>query len=71
MQSRLQSFIETCCQTLLGFLIALAAQIWLVPLFGVETSLSQDIGVTMMFTLISLARSYAMRRVFNYLHARC
>ena len=64
-QSRWGSFLESCFNVALGFFVALAVWRWVVrPLFGIPTTgWDQDLGVTMIFTFVSIARSYLVRRL--------
>ncbi len=68
MQSRLQSFAESCLNVAIGYGIALASQLLLFPLFGINIPLASNIAIGAIFTVISIARSYAVRRLFNRLH---
>lgn len=68
MQTRMQSFIESCINVAIGYGVALASQILVFPLFGIHIPLSSNIAIGAIFTVISIARSYAVRRVFNKLH---
>lgn len=68
MQSRLHSFIESCINVAIGFGIALATQIVVFPWFGIHIPLSQDMFITAIFTVVSIARSYFIRRLFNWIH---
>lgn len=65
MQSRLQSLIEAWANVIAGYFIALATQIIVFPLFGMTVSLGQNIQIGLIFTVVSLARSYCLRRLFN------
>lgn len=64
-QSRLHSAIESGTNVAIGYGVALAGQIVVFPLVGVEASMSQNLVIGAAFTAISLARSYVVRRVFN------
>ena len=68
MQTRWQSFIESWANVLVGYGVALLTQIIVFPLFGMQVSLGQNIQIGIIFTLVSLARSYVLRRVFNRWH---
>lgn len=69
-QSRLESFIEAWVNVAIGFGINLVANILVLPWFGFHVTVSQAFGIGLIFTIISVARSYAVRRFFNtYLHA--
>jgi hypothetical protein len=64
-QSRLESLIESVVNILIGYCIALASQLILFPLFSIHISLSTNLQIGAWFTVISLIRSYTLRRWFN------
>lgn len=68
LQTRIQSLLESCANVLIGYLVALAAQLIVFPALGIPVSLSQNLLIGVIFTAVSLARSYALRRAFNWLH---
>lgn len=68
MQSRLGSFLESLANVAIGYGIAVGAQLAIFPLFGVVIPLSSNLAIGIIFTLVSLVRSYLLRRLFNYLH---
>jgi hypothetical protein len=70
MQSRTHSLIEALVNVAVGYSIAVAAQIIVFPIFGVQVSLRQNIEIGIIMTAVSIARSYALRRVFNHWHRR-
>lgn len=65
MQSKRNSFIESLTNVAIGYLVALASQLAIFPLFGVNLPLSDNILIGLWFTAISIIRSYALRRVFT------
>ncbi len=67
MQSRLMSAIEACANVAVGYGIAVGTQIVVFPLFGIDVSLSDNLVIGLMFTAISLGRSFLLRRAFNRL----
>jgi len=67
-QSRLQSAIESAVNVAVGYGVAVVSQLLIFPLFGVRVSLADNLLIAGYFTLISLARSYALRRLFNRRH---
>jgi hypothetical protein len=69
-QSRIQSLVETTVSTAVGFGISWAATLVVLPLFGHRPTVADGFGITVFFTIISLVRGYALRRVFNYLHRK-
>ena len=64
-QTRLQSAIESAANVAIGYAVAVASQQAIFPLFGIRVSLADNLLIGGYFTLISLARSYAVRRWFN------
>lgn len=69
-QPKLMSFIESMVNILVGFGISLAAQVFFLPLLGVQISFSQNFKLALIMTVISIARSYLLRRLFEALHIR-
>lgn len=69
-QSRVHSFLEACANIALGYLVALGAQLLVFPLYGIHIPLSTNLWIGLWFTLVSLARSYILRRLFNRFHLR-
>lgn len=67
-QSRKHSLIESLVNVALGYFIALAAQLTIFPLFGINVSLQDNLLIGLLFTVVSIARSYALRRLFNRWH---
>lgn len=70
MQSKKMSIIETCLSTLIGLAVAITTQIIVFPWFGMQVELHQNFMIAGIFTVISIARGYVVRRVFNWLHIR-
>lgn len=64
-QSKKGSFIESCVNIAIGYGVALASQLLIFPMFGIDVPLSTNIWIGVWFTIISLARSYVVRRFFN------
>ena len=65
MQTRKHSFIESCVNIAIGYSIALLSQILIFPLYGMDVSLDTNIKIGLLFTGISLVRSYVIRRWAN------
>jgi len=66
MQSRLGSFLESMVNIAIGYFVALVSQIILFPLFDIYVSIQTNLWIGAWFTLISLGRSYIIRRWFNW-----
>lgn len=69
-QSRRGSLTEALVNVLAGYVIALVTQRLAYPLFGIHTALATDGAIALLFTLVSLARSYMIRRLFERLAPR-
>lgn len=65
MQSRVGSAIEATANVAVGYGVNFCANLLVLPLFGFSPSLSEAAGIGVVFTVISLVRSYALRRAFN------
>ena len=64
-QTRAHSALESLANVAIGYGVAVASQIVILPLFGAHLPLSDNLLIGAWFTVISLARSYVVRRVFN------
>lgn len=69
-QSKKGSAIETASSTAFGFIVAMIVQPIILGAFGMSINFHQDVALTVIFTLISVVRSYVFRRVFNRLHMK-
>jgi uncharacterized membrane protein len=65
MQSRCRSLIEAIINVMVGYLFAVMTQLVVFPWFGLQVSLGDNLAIGAMFVMISLARSYALRRLFE------
>lgn len=70
MQTKLMSFVETMTNILIGLVISFLSQVLIFKWYGIHISLAQNLELTLYFTVISIIRSYALRRFFNSLHGR-
>lgn len=64
-QTRLGSLIESLMNIAIGYGVALLSQIVVFPLFDIHVPLSTNLWIGAWFTVISLVRSYIIRRWFN------
>ena len=69
-QSRRMSMIETVAGVAIGFVVSVAASFVVYPLFGHAFTLAQNIGITIIFTVLSIVRGYLVRRAFNWIGGR-
>ncbi len=68
MQTRTQSLIESAINVAIGYGVALAAQLAVFPMFGILIQMRDNLLIGAIFTVVSIARSYAVRRMFNRFH---
>ena len=68
-QSRLMSLVESVTNVVVGFGVAVGAQVLLFPVFGLTVTLRQNLAIGLVFTGVSIARSYVLRRMFEAIGA--
>ena len=66
-QSRSMSLLEAIANVIVGYGVAVLTQILVFPLFGLHTTLTQNLAIGSAFTTASVVRSFALRRVFESL----
>lgn len=70
-QSKTWSFIEATAQTVAGYILGVVSQAILFPWYGWEDfSLSANMQLVAIFCVLSFARNYIVRRIFNRIHHR-
>ncbi len=69
-QSRLMSLVESLVNVLVGYGVAVATQIAVFPLFGLAVTVTENLLIGLIFTVVSIVRSYALRRGFEALRVR-
>lgn len=65
MQTKIHSAVESVVNILIGYLVALASQIVIFPMFSIHIALRENMLIGFWFTVVSLVRSYTLRRIFN------
>lgn len=58
--------IEASANVLIGYFVSVFAQVLIFPIFGIYVSLGQNLLIGLAFTMVSIVRSYVLRRRFNY-----
>jgi hypothetical protein len=66
-QSRLMSLVEAIANVVVGYGVAVVTQILIFPVFGLHTTLAQNLAMEGVFTMVSILRSYLLRRLFEAL----
>lgn len=59
------SLTESITNTVVGFGINTSANYFLLPYFGLHPTVAESLAIAVMFTIISVARNYGLRRIFN------
>ena len=57
--------VESLTNVAIGYGVALASQLLIFPFYDIDISLQDNIAIGVWFTLISLVRSYVIRRYFT------
>jgi len=63
-QSLTGSCAEAVTNVAAGFLLAVLVQLGAYPLLGIQTTIAQNGLIALLFTAVSLLRSFAIRRLF-------
>ena len=64
-QTKLGSFYEACINVAIGFAINFVANLVILPLFGFNITLADNFYIGLLYTIVSVARSYVVRRWFD------
>ena len=64
------SLVEALANLGVGYLLAVLTQAIVFPLFGVWMSIGATLEIAGIFTALSIARSYTLRRLFEALRIR-
>jgi hypothetical protein len=64
-QTRLGSLIEVSINIFIGFWINFVANLVVLPLFGLNVTIADNFLIGFIYTFISVARSYVVRRWFE------
>ncbi len=69
-QSRLMSLVESLANVLVGYGVAVATQMVVFPIFDLAVTVTENLLISLIFTVVSIVRSYALRRGFEALRVR-
>lgn len=64
-QSRLMSLVEAVANVIVGYGVAVATQLVVFPWFGLPARLDDALGIGVVFTVVSIMRSFLLRRLFE------
>lgn len=69
-QSRRHSLFESLTNVVVGFGISTVANIIVLPWFGYHVTPGDAAGIGGVLTVVSIARSYCLRRLYNWWDCR-
>lgn len=64
-QSRIDSFMESITNTAIGFGISMLTWSIVAWAYGIPMTVSTNLQITGIFTVVSIARQYVLRRIFD------
>lgn len=64
-QSKFESLVETTLNVAIGFVISFSAWPFVAALTDLPYSVSSNLLITTIFTILSITRGYIVRRFFN------
>ena len=65
MRGNVRSLVESTIDIGSGFILALLIQIYIFPMFNLYPTVSVGIKIALIFTLVSILRSWFWRTMFN------
>ena len=65
MQTKLESFVETSSNVAIGWVVALASQFAIFPMFGINIPIQDNLLISLYFTIIAVVRGFVVRRYYN------
>ncbi len=69
-QSKKFSLLEACVNVTIGIGVAWGLSFLVFPIFGYEPTVMKTLWISLIFTAVSLIRSYLLRRLFNLICMR-
>lgn len=68
MQTKKQSLLEAFVNIAIGYTVAILSQMLIFPMFGIILATEEHLLIGFYFTVISIVRTYAVRRYYNHKH---
>ena len=65
MRGNVRSLIESIIDIGTGFILALLIQIYIFPMFNLYPTISVGVKIALIFTVVSILRSWFWRTMFN------
>lgn len=64
-QSKLGSLVEAVVNTVVGLIVAMVATAFICKVYSIPMTWGNNFIITFWMTVLSIARSYILRRIFN------
>ena len=64
-QTRTMSMVETITNVAIGLVVSFLSQVVIFKYCDISITLAQNLELTLYFTVVSVIRSYVLRRFFN------
>lgn len=64
-QTKIESIVESCINTSIGFCFGVLTQVIVFPLYDLEVTFTSNMQICVIFTVVSFLRGYAVRRWCN------
>lgn len=64
-QSKGMSFIEALSNVIVGYVVALLLNYWVLREWGYEVTWRHSSDIAVVFTVVSIIRSFILRRIWN------
>ena len=64
-QTKVDSFFESLTNTLIGFGLSFVVWALVAASYGIPMNWATNLQITAIFTVVSIARQYILRRLFN------
>ena len=66
----MMSLVEAMANVAVGYGLAVMAQLVVFPWFGLPARVDDALAIGLIFTALSIVRSFALRRIFEAAHSR-
>ena len=64
------SLVESIANIAVGYCLAVVTQLLAFPHFGLKVTITDTLAIGAVFTVVSIGRSYCLRRLFEALRAQ-
>ena len=64
-QTRTKSLLEACTNIMIGYVINIGINAIVFKSMGIPVTTKQNLGIGLLFTFVSLTRTYLIRRIWE------